>query len=97
MTTSKSTWLGLTLAVLAMGAPALADDRQPQAQEPPPVSQPPIEQAPIERPQADEKCIEQCDNRSDKCMQAAEGDAAKLQACDDQYSDCLKACQSGGS
>jgi hypothetical protein len=88
MRTSKSTWIGATLALLAMGA---------SAQEPPPVAQPPIEQAPIDRPQADEKCIEQCDMRSDSCMQAAEGDAAKLQACDDQYSACLQACQSAGS
>ena len=44
---------------------------------------------------ADEKCIEQCDTQSDQCMQAAEGDSAKLQACDDKYSECLKACEGG--
>jgi hypothetical protein len=41
---------------------------------------------------ADEKCIEQCDIQSDKCMQDAASDA-ELQACDDIYSKCLNACE----
>lgn len=44
------------------------------------------------RPHADEKCVEQCDAKSDECMAEAEGDRRKMQACDDQYSDCLQAC-----
>ncbi len=44
------------------------------------------------RTQADEKCVEQCDVKSDECMAEAEGDRRKQQACDDRYSECLQAC-----
>lgn len=42
---------------------------------------------------ADERCVEQCDAESDRCMQETEGDEQKQQACDDAYSDCLKSCK----
>lgn len=45
------------------------------------------------RPQADEKCIEQCDVKSDECMADADGDRDKQQICDDRYSECLQACR----
>ncbi len=45
------------------------------------------------RPQADEKCIEQCDIESDKCMMDSEGEEDKVQVCDDRYSECLQACE----
>lgn len=69
---------GVILAVLMSAAPALADDIRPDADA---------------RPFADEKCIEQCDTESDRCMQAAEGDPGKMQVCDDKYSECLQACE----
>lgn len=47
---------------------------------------------PSPEPAEDEKCIEQCDVQSDKCMQDAEGDIDKQKICDDKYSDCLQAC-----
>ena len=81
-----SPWLAIAISSLVMGAPAYADNLLVQAQGGP---QPPA------RPMADEKCIEQCDTQSDQCMQAAEGDSAKLQACDDKYSECLNACEGG--
>jgi len=43
-------------------------------------------------PETGEKCIEQCDTRSDECMADADGDTDKQQACDDRYSECLAAC-----
>jgi hypothetical protein len=64
--------------------PAVADDIRPEARA--------LSQA---RPMADEKCIEQCDLASDKCMQESEGDSGKVQACDDQYSECLQKCEGG--
>jgi hypothetical protein len=70
--------MSLAAAALAVGAVASADDAEPLAEA---------------RPLADEKCIEQCDIESDKCMQAAEGDSGKLQVCDDKYSECLQACE----
>ncbi len=42
---------------------------------------------------SDERCVEQCDTQSDRCMQDAEGDEDKQKACDDAYSDCLKTCK----
>ena len=47
---------------------------------------------PSPEPAQDEKCVEQCDVQSDKCMQAAEGDSDKQKICDDKYSECLQAC-----
>lgn len=81
MLTSKGAWQAVTLALLTIAGPALADDLRPESPA---------------RPMADERCIEQCDLESDKCMQAAEGDAGKMQVCDDKYSECLQACQRAG-
>ena len=82
-----SPWLAIALVSLVMGVPAFADNLLlTQVQGGPQSSA---------RPMADEKCIEQCDTKSDQCMQAAEGDSAKLQDCDDKYSECLKACEGG--
>ena len=47
---------------------------------------------PSPEPAQDEKCVEQCDTQSDKCMQDSGGDPDKMKACDDKYSDCLQAC-----
>lgn len=66
------------LALLAAAAPALADDIRPESDA---------------RPFADERCIEQCDTKSDQCMQDSEGDPDKMQVCDDKYSECLQACE----
>lgn len=44
-------------------------------------------------PNADEQCVMQCDEASDRCMAAAGGDEAKQQACDDAYSECLERCR----
>lgn len=44
-------------------------------------------------PETGEKCIEQCDVESDKCMADSNGDTDKQQACDDRYSECLAACK----
>jgi len=81
----RSRVLALALASVFAGAPALADDIRPEAR------------TNADRPLADEKCIEQCDTESDKCMQDAGGDSGKIQVCDDKYSECLKACESGGA
>ena len=78
MTKSKGRILAVALASLIAGAPAMADDIRPQSDA---------------RPMADEKCIEQCDVKSDECMLDAEGDSGKLQVCDDKYSECLQACE----
>lgn len=80
MTMPKSRWLAVTLAVLFAVAPAFADDIRPLSDA---------------RPMADEKCIEQCDIQSDRCMQDSDGDSGKLQVCDDKYSECLQACEAG--
>lgn len=47
---------------------------------------------PSPEPAQDEKCVEQCDVKSDQCMQDAEGDTDKQKICDDKYSECLQAC-----
>jgi len=44
-------------------------------------------------PNADEQCVMQCDEASDKCMAEAGGDDRKEQACDDAYSECLARCK----
>lgn len=78
MTLSKGVRLILAFAAMGVGPPLLAQVAGPLGQD---------------RPLADEKCIEKCDVESDKCMQSADGDPAKLQACDDKYSECLQACE----
>ena len=45
------------------------------------------------RPNADEECVMQCDEQSDKCMSDAGGDENKAKACDDKYSECLSKCK----
>ena len=70
----------LTAAAGFAGA-AIADDIRPDA----------IRQD--ARPFASEKCIEQCDTESDRCMADSLGDPDKLQACDEKYSACLQACE----
>lgn len=78
MSIRNSLGSSVILALLMAAAPALADDIRPDSDA---------------RPFADEKCIEQCDTGSDKCMQDAEGDPGKMQVCDDKYSECLQACE----
>jgi hypothetical protein len=41
---------------------------------------------------ADDQCVAQCDEQSDKCMADAGGDASKEKACDAQYDECLRKC-----
>ena len=79
-------WLAIALSSLVAGTPAFADNLLMPLQDSP--------QSSI-RPMANEKCIEQCDVKSDECMQSADGDSDKLQACDDKYSECLNACEGG--
>lgn len=76
----------LAFAVLGslVAAPAFPDDIRPEARA-----------LAESRPLADEKCIEQCDIESDKCMQEAEADPGKIQVCDDKYSECLQRCEGG--
>jgi len=45
------------------------------------------------RPSADEECVMQCDEESDKCMRQAGQDEEKAKACDDKYAECLKKCR----
>jgi hypothetical protein len=45
-----------------------------------------------EKPQADDQCVAQCDEQSDKCMAEAGGDSSKEKACDAQYDECLRKC-----
>ena len=45
------------------------------------------------QPNSDERCLSQCDEKSDKCMQAAGGDEQKQKACDDKYEECLSSCR----
>ena len=45
------------------------------------------------QPTSDERCVAQCDDKSDKCMQDAGGDEKKQKACDDDYEDCLSSCK----
>jgi len=42
---------------------------------------------------ADEECVMQCDEESDKCMRQAGQDEEKAKACDDKYAECLKKCR----
>jgi len=77
-------FLAIAMLGLLAGGAALADDIRPE-----------VRALADAQPMADEKCIEQCDIQSDRCMQEAEGDSGKLQACDDKYSECLQACEGG--
>lgn len=79
---AKAAWHVAAIAAVCAAGSASADDIRPEARA---------------RPLADEKCIEQCDLQSDRCMQDAEGDDGKLQVCDDKYSECLQACEGAGS
>ncbi len=45
------------------------------------------------RTQSDERCVAQCDENSDRCMEEAAGDDRKMKACDDKYSKCLRECR----
>jgi hypothetical protein len=83
MNMHKTRWLAVAFLGSALAAPALADDIRPEAR------------TLDARTLADEKCIEQCDIESDKCMQDAGGDSGKIQVCDDKYSECLQACEGG--
>ncbi|MBX3704205.1 MAG: hypothetical protein KF822_10550 [Steroidobacteraceae bacterium] len=78
----RNRWPVLVLASLLAAPAALADDIRPAS----------LREPGTARPFADERCIEQCDTKSDKCMQASNGDPDKVQACDDQYSECLAEC-----
>lgn len=80
MINARIPWFGMFLPALAMAGFALADEIRPDADV---------------RPFADEKCIEQCDAESDRCMADTQGDPDKLQACDEKYSACLQACERG--
>lgn len=53
----------------------------------------PVAGAAEARPNADEECVMQCDEESDKCMRQAGTDEEKAKACDDQYAECLKKCR----
>jgi len=44
-------------------------------------------------PLADEQCVMQCDEASDRCMAEAGADEKKQQACDDAYAECLERCK----
>jgi hypothetical protein len=79
----KTRCFAVALLGSLLAIPAIADDIRPEAR------------AHGERMFADEKCIEQCDTESDKCMQEAGGDPGKIQVCDDKYSECLQACETG--
>jgi hypothetical protein len=41
---------------------------------------------------ADDKCVSQCDEQSDKCMQSAGTDQSKQRQCDQTYEECLRKC-----
>ena len=41
---------------------------------------------------ADDKCVSQCDEESDKCMQSAGKDSSKQKQCDATYDECLRKC-----
>lgn len=45
-----------------------------------------------ERPRADDKCVAQCDEESDKCMSEANSNSGKEKACDAAYDECLRKC-----
>jgi acyl dehydratase len=80
---SKTRWIAVVFLGSVLATQVQADDIRPEAR------------APGARVLADEKCIEQCDIQSDKCMQDAGGDPGKIQVCDDKYSECLQACEGG--
>jgi hypothetical protein len=80
----KGHWLAIAISCCLCAVPAFADDIRPEARA--------LSDA---RPMADEKCIEQCDLASDRCMQDASGDDGKVQVCDDKYSECLQKCEGG--
>lgn len=42
---------------------------------------------------SDDKCTAQCDEDSDRCMQAAGKDGSKQKQCDSSYDECLRRCQ----
>jgi len=84
MNMRKNGCLAFALLGSLLAAPAFTDDIRPEARA--------LAEA---RPLADEKCIEQCDIESDKCMQEAEADPGKIQVCDDKYSECLQRCEGG--
>jgi hypothetical protein len=44
------------------------------------------------RPNADDKCVAQCDEQSDKCMLDAGKDTSKQRQCDSGYDECLRKC-----
>ncbi len=77
-------WTFLAIACVLTMSGALADDIRPESRAKP---------TGTARAFADEKCLEQCDTESDKCMQASNGDPGKIQACDDKYGECLAACE----
>ncbi len=81
MTHFRLQCLAFLTAAAGFGGAAVADDIRPDA----------IRQD--ARPFASEKCIEQCDTDSDRCMADSLGDPDKLQACDEKYSACLQACE----
>lgn len=83
MTQFRIHCLAFLAAVAGFGSTAIADDIRPDA----------LRQD--ARPFASEKCIEQCDTESDRCMADSQGDPDKLQACDEKYSACLQACETG--
>jgi hypothetical protein len=41
---------------------------------------------------ADDKCVAQCDEESDKCMLGAGKDTSKQKQCDSSYDECLRKC-----
>ena len=44
------------------------------------------------RPNADDKCVAQCDEQSDKCMMDSGKDSSKQRQCDATYDECLRKC-----
>jgi hypothetical protein len=44
------------------------------------------------KPNADDKCVAQCDEQSDKCMLDAGRDNSKQRQCDTTYDECLRKC-----
>ncbi|MGQ0428571.1 MAG: hypothetical protein ACT4UQ_01370 [Gammaproteobacteria bacterium] len=84
MNLRSSRWMAWAVASLLAAPGAFADDIRPESRNRPPGTA---------RAFADEKCIEQCDSESDKCMQDSNGDPDKVQVCDDKYSECLAACE----
>jgi hypothetical protein len=41
---------------------------------------------------ADDKCVEQCDEGADACMNDAGDDEKKQKSCDEKYDECIKKC-----